>query len=98
VDRVLAVCFPASDIGFGERVRNVVAQKPWDLRSPEGQALLQTILRESYPYATVAPAATTLDGGWHPPVLVHVYRDGDTGPTRRREHEDRITISPRRRR
>ncbi len=76
MSRVLAVCFPVADLSFGERVRRFVEQDRWDLASPTGIALMQALLRESYPLATVRPETRRLDGGWHPAVVLDVYRDG----------------------
>ncbi len=76
--RVLAVCLPASDAGFGERVRHVVAQDRWDLDSPEGLALMQAVLRGTYPMATVLSHGVA-SGGRQRTVAVDVYRDGHPG-------------------
>lgn len=76
MDRALAVCYPASDSRFGERVRLVVAQDRWDLCSAEGMSLLEVLLRHTYPDATVRASGATLGGGRHRTIRVDVYRDG----------------------
>lgn len=76
--RVLPVCFPATDLQFGERVRRVVDRGLWDLASPEGIALMQALLRESYPMATVLPRDAQLGGGWLLTLVLDVHRDGPT--------------------
>ncbi len=78
MSRVVAVCQPTSDAGFGERVRHVVAQDRWDLDSPEGIALMQAILRETYPMATVVGHDGVWSGGQRRTVIVDVWRDGLT--------------------
>lgn len=77
---VVAVCLPASDVGFGERVRHVVSRErdQWDLDSPAGIALLQAILRETYPSATVLSHGVSA-GGRRRTVVLDVYRDGRPG-------------------
>ena len=77
---VLAVCLPAFDVGFGERVRHVVSRERdrWDLDSPEGLALLQAVLRENYPSATVLSHGVSA-GGRRRTVVLDVYRDGCPG-------------------
>ena len=75
MSRVLAICLPASDVGFGERVKRVVAQDRWDLDSPEGLALMQAVLRGSYPKATVLSHGVAA-GGQRRTVVLDVYRDG----------------------
>ena len=79
MSRVLPICFPASDVIFGERVRRVIARSRWDLQSPEGIALMQAVLRKNYPLATVLPEIRTLDGAWQPIRVVAVHRDGRQG-------------------
>jgi hypothetical protein len=76
VNTVLAVCFPATDIGFGERVRSAIAADHWDLTSPEGLALMESVLRQRYPLATVRRESRTLEGRRAPTIVVDVYRDG----------------------
>ena len=78
MSRVLAVCQPISDAAFGERVRHVVAQDRWDLDSPEGIALMQAILRQSYPMATVVGHDGVWSGGRRRTVVIDVWRDGLT--------------------
>lgn len=75
MSRVLAVCLPASDVEFGERVRQVVSQDRWDLDSPEGLALMQAVLRGTYPTATVRSHGVS-SGGRRRTVVIDVYRDG----------------------
>lgn len=83
MSRVLAVCTPDSDLSFGEHVRGVVAEDRFDLRSPEGVALIEALLRKSYPMATVLPKDIGAAGGWHATLVVEVDRDGlgDRGAT-----------------
>jgi hypothetical protein len=78
--RVLAVCFPPTDVSFGERVRHVVERGRWDLASPEGIALMQALLRESYPMTIVLSRDVRLEGGWRSTLVLEVHRDGPTGP------------------
>ena len=79
MSRVLAVCSPASDAGFGERVRQVIAKDRGDLDSSEGIALIQAILRERYPMATVVGHDGVWSGGVRRTVVLDVYRDGGPG-------------------
>lgn len=76
MNRVLAVCTPDTDQTFGEHVRGVVADDRFDLRSPEGVALIEALLRKSYPMATVLPKDIGVAGGWHATLVVEVDRDG----------------------
>lgn len=78
MSRVVTVCLPTSDHGFGERVRHVVDQDRWDLDSPEGLALMQSVLRGTYPMATVLSHGVASGGRAHTTVL-EVYRDGLPG-------------------
>ena len=82
MSRVLAVALPASDAAFSERVRHVVSQDRWDLDSPEGTALVQAVLRQSYPTATVVPHGVSA-GARHRTVALDVYRDGPPGAASR---------------
>jgi hypothetical protein len=75
VNRALAVSYPASDAQFGEHVRAIVQDDDWDLDSAEGVALLEAVLRATYPMATVVADRTT-SAGWAPRVVLDVYRDG----------------------
>lgn len=75
MSRVLATCLPASDVGFGERVRQVVSRDSWDLDSPEGLALMQAVLRGSYPRATLRTHGVWA-GTRRRTIVVEVYRDG----------------------
>lgn len=74
--RVLAACNPKSDAGFAERVRRVVAQDQWDLGSPEGIALVQAVLRQSYPMAAVLSRGGMWSGGVRRTLVLDVFRDG----------------------
>jgi len=76
VTRVLAVCIPATDDSFGERVRSVVARHTVDLESPEGVALMQALLRERFPFATVWPHIDAEAASEHPTIQLHFFRDG----------------------
>ena len=80
--RVLTACNPASDAGFGERVRDVVARDTWDLASPEGVALVQAVLRETYPLATVTSRDGVWSGGVRRTSVLDVHRDGLPGANR----------------
>jgi len=73
---VLAACNPKSDAGFAERVRRVVAQDQWDLGSPEGIALVQAVLRQSYPMAAVLSRGGVWSGGVRRALVLDVFRDG----------------------
>ncbi len=73
---VLAVCCPPTDVTFGQWVRSVIADDTWDLRSREGIALMQAVLRQTYPASTVKHAARTLDGGARPILVLDVCREG----------------------
>ena len=74
--RRLAVCVPASDVAFGERVRHVVADRRWDLDGPDGLARITAVLRRDYPHATVTSETRAKQGGWHPLVILEILRDG----------------------
>ena len=76
---VVPVCFPSSDLGFGERVRGFVHSERWHLDSTEGLALLQALLRESYPLASVIAHERALAGDSHTVTVLDVYRDGVIG-------------------
>jgi len=72
-----ATTFPASDASFAAYVRQVLGARRWDLQSPEGRALLQALLRHSYPVATViAREQLVPDGRLALATVVAVYRDG----------------------
>jgi hypothetical protein len=75
VNRALAVSYPASDGEFGERVRAIVQDEDWNVDSMEGVALMEAVLRASYPMATIVADRTT-GAGWAPRVVLDVYRDG----------------------
>ena len=75
MSRILATCLPASDVAFGERVRQVVSRDGWDLDSPEGLALVEEVLRGSYPRATVRSHGVWA-GTRRRTIVVEVYRDG----------------------
>lgn len=91
MNRALAVCVPPTDLKFGEWVRRLIADDAWDLGSPEGIALMQAVLRETYPESTVKPGARTLDGGARPTLVLDVSRDGtaDSGVDRAAASYDR---------
>jgi hypothetical protein len=76
---VVPVCFPAADVQFGQRVRTFVYGHRWHLDSPEGVALLQALLRESYPMATVIPGRRRLSADPEAVPILDVYRDGLRG-------------------
>lgn len=76
--RVHAACQPATDVGFSERVRRVVSQDRWDLNSVEGVALMQAVLRETFPMATVLSHGVSA-GSVRRTVALDVYRDGVPG-------------------
>jgi hypothetical protein len=76
MDTVVPVCFPSSDLGFGERVRAFVHSERWHLASAEGTALLQALLRESYPLASVVPHERLLVDDGHLVQVLDVFRDG----------------------
>ena len=80
MSHVLAVCQPASDAGFSERVQHVVAQDRWDMDSPEGIALMQGVLRETYPMATVVGHDGVWAGGTRRTIVLNVWRDGLSVP------------------
>jgi hypothetical protein len=68
---------PAWDKRFKAHVRSALISGQWEIRSPEGIALLQSLLRTSYPYATVvAREQTALDALHGLDPLVVAYRDG----------------------
>lgn len=72
------MCVPASDVGFAERVRHVVAQDRWDVDSPEGIALVEAVLRQSYPLATVHGHGVSA-AHRRRTVVLDVFRDGAPG-------------------
>ncbi len=78
MSRVIAVCMPASDAGFGECVRGVVAQDRWDLNSQDGLASMQAVIRGTYPMAAILSHGVAA-GGSHRTVVLDVYRDGRPG-------------------
>ena len=78
MDRAIAVCVPADDPVFGERVRLIVSQDRWDLGEAEGAALLEALLRRTYPSATVRAWRVPSGDGRNRTVRVDVYRDGYT--------------------
>ena len=78
LSRVLAACIPPSDAGFRERVRHVVSQDRWNLDSLEGIALMQAVLRGTYPMATVLGHGVSA-GGVRRTVVLDVFRDGGPG-------------------
>lgn len=74
--RVVATCSPTSDAGFAERVGRVVAQDRWDLGSPAGIALVETVLRQSYPMAAIVSRGGVWLGGVLRAVRLEAFRDG----------------------
>ncbi len=78
MDRVVAICTPPTDIGFGEHVRAIIAGGRFDLDGPEGVALMQALLRESFPRAIVQPGLVRSSAGAAAPHTLHVHRDGST--------------------
>lgn len=78
MSRVITACLPASDIGFRERIRDVLSEDRWDLNSPEGLALMQTVLRGTYPMATVLSHGVAA-GGRSRTTVLEIYRDGPPG-------------------
>lgn len=72
----MAACLPSSDIAFGDRVRRIVERDQWDLDGPVGVSMLQALLRQSYPMATVTPYDGVRTGGTRRTVILHVDRDG----------------------
>lgn len=73
---VEAICVPASDVTFGDRVRGLIRNEHWDLQSPEGIGLMQTLLRGSYPNATVLPREMERSETLAAPIMLEVLRDG----------------------
>jgi hypothetical protein len=73
---VEAICVPASDVTFGDRVRGLIRNEHWDLQSPEGIGLMQALLRGSYPNATVLPRAMGHPEVPAAPLMLEVVRDG----------------------
>lgn len=73
---VEAICVPASDVTFGDRVRGLIRNEHWDLESPEGIGLMQTLLRGSYPNAIVQPHAMERSETLAAPIMLEVLRDG----------------------
>jgi hypothetical protein len=91
MDRAIAVCIPADDRAFGERVRLIVSQDRWDFGEAEGVALLEAILRRTYPSATVRAWRVPAGGGRNRTVRVDVYRDGYTSMIARGAASGRAT-------
>lgn len=79
LSRILAVCRPQTDLGFAERVRHVVAEDRWNPDAPEALAVVQAVLRQSYPLATVVGHDGVSAGGIRRTVVLDVYRDGVPG-------------------
>ncbi len=73
---IVALCFPTSDADFRARVRAFLDAGSWELDSPEGVALLQALLRESFPVAAVVHRPHEVMPGVRIPRVVEVYRDG----------------------
>lgn len=76
MSHVLARCRPETDAGFQERVRTLTTRETWDLASAEGVALMQAVLRATYPLATVAEYDGVWSGGQRRTTVVEVDRDG----------------------
>jgi hypothetical protein len=81
--RLVATTYPLSDVPFARRVRETLAEHAWDLESEEGVALLEALLRVSYPVATiVSTSAVAPYGGIVVAQLLEIHRDGDSSPQR----------------
>ena len=83
MSKVIPVCYPGSDPGFAERVRRVVADDRVNLDSLDGIALVQAVLRATYPLASVVPTDGVSAGGVRRTVVLDVYRDGLPGAAAR---------------
>lgn len=78
MSHILAVSFPKSDIGFRERVQQVVAREQGAVDSVAGVARMQAVLRANYPSATVASHGVST-GNLRRTIALDVYRDGPPG-------------------
>ena len=76
MSHVLTRCHPETDAAFAERVRQLLARDTWDLDAPEGVALMQAVLRATYPLATVVEHDGFWAGGQRHTIVVDVDRDG----------------------
>jgi len=72
---VVAICLPAADLSFAERVRALLHTDTWDLGSAEGVALMQALLGGSYPQAMVSRNDRGRLGDGQR-VVLEVHRDG----------------------
>ena len=75
MNSVVPVCFPSSDARFGEHVRSFVHRERWQLDSPEGVALLQSLIRTSYTMVSVSSREQVLSRDGHTVTVIDVYRD-----------------------
>lgn len=75
MNSVVPVCFPTSDTRFGEHVRSFVHRERWHLDSAEGVALLQALLRTSYPMVSVSSHEQVLSRDGHTVTVIDVFRD-----------------------
>jgi PAS domain S-box-containing protein len=74
---IVTVTHPPSDRGFARHVHETLGNADWALDSPAGLALLQSLLRTSYPLASVvAQEQPSLHGNRGPDARVMVFRDG----------------------
>jgi hypothetical protein len=83
MSKVIPVCYPGTDAGFGERVRRVVADDRVHLDALDGVALVQAVLRATYPLAAVVATDGVSAGGVRQTVVLDVYRDGFPGDAAR---------------
>ncbi|HUQ77972.1 MAG TPA: hypothetical protein VM427_03760 [Patescibacteria group bacterium] len=79
MNRILAVCLPTADLAFNERVRQVIAEDRWNPDAPGAVDVVQAILRQSYPTATVVGRDGISAGGIRRTIVLEVYRDGVPG-------------------
>jgi hypothetical protein len=75
MNSLVPVCFPSSDVRFGEQVRSFVHRERWHLDGAEGVALLQALLRTSYPMASVSSHEQVLSRDGHTVTVTEAYRD-----------------------
>ena len=81
MSHVQAVCMPATDQGFAERVQRVVAANRWNPDGPKALAALETSIRRTDPMAGVVIHDGMSVGGIRRTVVLHAFRDG--APTAR---------------
>ncbi|GAC1663977.1 MAG: hypothetical protein NVS9B8_03660 [Candidatus Limnocylindrales bacterium] len=60
-----------------------MSQDRWDLGTPEGIALIEAILRQTYPMAAVVGHDGVWAGGIRRTIVLDVYRDGPPGAAER---------------